>query len=100
MTFSFYKKHNMSDQPNKSLLKFPCDFTLKIFGLANSEFESTTLSIIRKHIPELKETAFTFRPSKDEKYLAITATVYIQSKEQLDATYKELSSNPLVLMVL
>lgn len=90
----------MSEQPNKTLLEFPCDFTLKIFGLANPEFETTVLSIIRKHIPDLKENAFNFRPSKDEKYLAITATVYIINKEQLDATYTELSSNPLVLMVL
>lgn len=87
------------EQP-ESLLKFPCDFVIKVFGNNNDEFEITVITIIRKHCEEVSETAFTTRPSKDGKYLALSATVHIDSKEQLDDIYRELSSNPNVLMVL
>lgn len=87
-------------QSEETLLKFPCDFLLKVFGYATAEFETTVLSIIKQHIPDLREDTFHFRPSKDNKYLSISATLHVTSKEQLDALYRELSSNPNVLMVL
>lgn len=84
----------------ETALKFPCDFMLKVFGNASTEFEMEVLTIIRKHIPELRENAFTFRQSEDKKYLSITARFHVNTKEQLDNLYRELSSNPQVLMVL
>ena len=83
-----------------SSLQFPCEFLFKIFGKATDEFEIAVLSIIRKHTDELKENAIRCRPSKDGNYMALTITILAQSQEQLDNIYRELSSNPLVLMVL
>lgn len=88
------------DEPNKSLLQFPCDFTIKIFGLANDVFESTVLSIIRKHIPNLPDQVLQTRASNNGKYLAFTITVHVESKEQLDHIYQDLSSSPEVIMAL
>lgn len=85
---------------SQSLLHFPCDFVIKIFGAASDKFELQTLSIIRRHIQDIAENAIKSRLSKDGKYLALTITMPIDSREQLDAIYQELSSNPLVLMVL
>lgn len=85
---------------DETLLTFPCDFVLKIFGLDNPEFEITALTIIRKHQPDLRENSFSYRKSKDNKYLSITVNLYVLNKEQLDAIYRELSACPQVLMVL
>ncbi len=83
-----------------SLLTFPCEFAIKVFGVASDEFETEVLSIIHKHIPNLSENAIRTRPSKDKKYLALTVTVFVESQLQLDDIYRELTSNPLVLMAL
>lgn len=93
----------MTDKPDetqKSLLTFPCDFPIKVFGLGNDEFESAVLMIIRKHVPNLLEGAVQSRPSENGKYRALTITVHVTSKEQLDSLYQDLSSSPHVLMAL
>lgn len=85
---------------DETLLKFPCDFTLKVFGLKTDEFESTVLMIIHKHAPNLSDRAIQARPSQQGKYCALSVTVHVDSKEQLDNIYRELSSSPQVIMVL
>lgn len=86
--------------PQETLLTFPCDFVIKVFGLKSDEFEVAVLSIIRNHVTHLREDALRFRPSKDEKYIALTVTIFAQSKEQIDNIYRDLTACPLVLMAL
>lgn len=91
----------MTNTPNsESPLQFPCEFLIKVFGLASDQFELEVLTIIRKHVQDLKEDALRVRPSKDGKYLAITIKINAQSKAQLDDIYRDLSANPHVLMAL
>jgi putative lipoic acid-binding regulatory protein len=40
------------------------------------------------------------RTSREGNYLSVTATITATSREQLDALYRELTSHPLVTMVL
>src|SRR5882762_2619333 len=72
---------------HETSLKFPCEFSIKIFGLNNSEFETTVLSIIRHTIKDLKENAISSRSSKDSKYLALTVTINVNTKNELDHIY-------------
>lgn len=88
------------ENSTQSALVFPCEFAVKVFGLANDEFEITALTIIRNHVSDLPENAIRSRASQDGKYLALTITFQAESREQLDAIYMELSKNPLVLMAL
>lgn len=81
-------------------LKFPCDFPIKIMGPAGAEFEAKILGYVRKHAPDLKETAIENRLSRDGKYQAITVTIHATSKAQLDALYQEISQDKDVLMML
>lgn len=90
----------MANENPEAVLNFPCEFSIKAFGVASDEFEATVITIIRKHIPDLRENALKTRLSKDGKYLAITITLNVESREQLDNIYRDLSSNPLVLMAL
>lgn len=89
-------KPNISD----SLLTFPCDFSIKVMGLANETFESAVLTIIKKHVSELKEDSLHTRLSENKRYLSITIKIIAESKEQLDAIYTELSSCEQVLVAL
>ncbi len=84
----------------KGGLTFPCEFVIKVFGLASDEFKNNILTLVRKHQPNLSEDAIQNRPSKDGKYVALSITVYVASQEQLDTIYRELSTNPHVLMAL
>jgi len=83
-----------------SLLTFPTDFPIKVFGISNEEFVPLVLEIIRNRIPDLHETAIRTRPSKDNKYLSVTILVHVGSKEELDNIYRDLTANPLILMAL
>lgn len=85
---------------SESPLQFPCEFLIKVFGNASDQFELEVLTIIRKHVQDLREDALRVRPSKDGKYLAITIKINAQSKVQLDDIYRDLSGNPHVLMAL
>ncbi|MCE3239100.1 MAG: hypothetical protein K0R24_2081 [Gammaproteobacteria bacterium] len=81
-------------------LVFPCEFNIKIFGLASKEFQPIVLALIRKHLPDLPESALQQRASTNGKYLALTAALYVNSREQLDNIYRELTSDSHVLMAL
>ncbi|MHB1949046.1 MAG: YbeD family protein [Gammaproteobacteria bacterium] len=85
---------------NEPLLTFPCEFIIKVFGVASNEFEAAVITIIREHIADIRADAFRTRPSKDGKYIAMTITINANSREQLDNIYRDLTKNPLVLMAL
>jgi putative lipoic acid-binding regulatory protein len=84
----------------QSPLQFPCEFMIKVFGHASDQFELEVLTIIRKHVQDLRENALSVRPSKDGKYLALTIKINAESKDQLDDIYRDLSRNPHILMAL
>ena len=89
----------MTDKKD-SALTFPCDFPIKIFGVATDQFVPSVLTIIHKHSPNLHESAIVSRPSKDGKYLALTITVTVENQKELDAIYHELTASSFVLMAL
>lgn len=90
----------MIGRSDKGKLTFPCEFTFKIIGQANKEFEGEVLMILRQHFPQLSEAAIRYTTSKNANYLAYTVTVQATSQEQLDAAYKALSDSPVVLFAL
>ena len=83
-----------------NLLEFPCVFPVKAIGKDKDDFQQVVVEIIRRHVPELDEDAVTTRASAGGKYIAVTATFVAQSREQLDAMYRELSRHEQVLYVL
>lgn len=86
--------------PDTGMLEFPCELTIKAMGLAEPDFELMVVELVRVHCPDLGENAVSTRPSKEGKYQAVSVLVNAQSREQMDALYRELSSHPKVLMAL
>lgn len=85
---------------NDELFNFPCQFPIKVMGLAQEDFDVLVVSIIRRHCQDLTENAVQTRTSQGGKYLSVTVTFTAQNRMQLDALYTELSQHERILMVL
>lgn len=92
----------MPDVPSaqETLLEFPCAFPLKIMGLAHDALAQTVLEVVRRHAPDFDGATMEMRASSGGKYVGLTCTIRATSKAQLDALYRELSSHPMVKVVL
>ncbi len=88
----------MSD--SQTLIDFPCYFPIKIMGEMQEAFSATIVELIQKHVPEFNTSNVEMRPSSAAKYISLTCSVYVVSKEQLDDIYRSLSSHPMVKVVL
>lgn len=84
---------------NDSILKFPCQFTLKVIGKTNSDFESEVIKILEDLCPDFDKN-YQNRPSRDGNYLALTFCFEAQSKEQLDKVYLAITACKDVVMAL
>ncbi len=84
----------------ESLLAFPTAFPIKIMGRRESGFTTAVIGIVRRHAPDFQPSTLESRPSREGKYVSLTATVNATSREQLDALYQELCDHPSVVMVL
>ncbi len=84
----------------QSLLEFPCDFPLKIMGPRTDDFAQVVAAVVVRHAPDFDPATTEMRPSKAGNYLALTCTIRAVSQAQLDSLYRELSSHPMVKVVL
>ncbi len=84
----------------QSLLEFPCDFPLKIMGAAVEGFAQAVVVVVTHHAPDFDAATMEMRPSKAGNYLSLTCTVRATSQAQLDDLYRDLSSHPMVKVVL
>jgi uncharacterized protein len=88
------------DAPIESLISYPSQFPLKVMGLTQPGFAQAIVAVVQRHAPDFDPAAVEMRSSREGKYLSLTATVTAQSREQLDALYKDLCDHPMVVMVL
>jgi putative lipoic acid-binding regulatory protein len=86
--------------PKDSLIEYPCDFPIKVFGLAQQGFAQAVASVVKKHAPDFDAATIEMRSSSNAKYISLTCTIRATSREQLDNLYRDLSSHPMVKMVL
>lgn len=84
----------------ETLIEFPCDFPLKVMGAARDGFAQAVAVVVLKHAPDFDVATMEMRPSKAGNYLSLTCTIRAVSQPQLDALYRELTSHPLVKIVL
>ncbi len=87
-------------EAKESLIEYPCDFPLKVFGVAQQGFAQAVAEAVQQHAPDFDAATIKMRASSSAKYLSLTCTVRVTSREQLDDLYRTLSSHPMVKMVL
>ena len=83
-----------------ALLAFPTAFPIKIMGRREGGFTKAVIEIVLRHAPDFVPGTIETRPSREGKYISLTATVNATSREQLDALYRDLCDHPTVVMVL
>ncbi len=83
-----------------AVIAFPTAFPIKIMGRREGGFTTAVIEIVKKHAPDFAPGTLESRPSREGKYVSLTATVNATSQEQLDALYRELCDHPSVVMVL
>jgi putative lipoic acid-binding regulatory protein len=84
----------------ESLLAFPTAFPIKVMGRREDGFAQAVVDIVLRHAPDFDAKTVEMRPSSAGNYLGVTVTINAQSREQLDALYRDLSAHPGVAMVL
>ena len=86
--------------PKDSLIEYPCDFPIKVFGEAKQGFAQAIATVVLVHAPDFDAATIEMRSSSNARYLSLTCTIRATSREQLDALYRELCDHPAVVMVL
>ena len=81
-------------------LQFPDTYHIKAIGKQREDLLDRVRAAIAQHAPDLPDSAFYCRASKDGNYLAVTCTLVARSREQLDAIYQLLSADQAIIMVL
>jgi hypothetical protein len=89
-----------NDPAGESLLQFPTSFPIKVMGRTQDGFAQAVVAVVRRHAPDFDPATLEMRASSAGNYLSVTATIVATSREQLDALYRDLSSHPMVTMVL
>lgn len=87
-------------QAQDSLIEYPCDFPIKVMGERREGFAQAVLQAIEPHVGPLSADRVEMRLSKQARYLSLTLTVHVDSREQLDCVYRCLTGHPWVKLVL
>ena len=81
-------------------LEYPTEFPIKVMGRQDGDLRALTRGIVERHAGPLGDERIKSRTSGDGNFLALTYTITAQSREQLDAIYRELTACKAVLMAL
>ncbi|MGQ0658624.1 MAG: HP0495 family protein [Chromatiales bacterium] len=84
----------------ESPLKFPCQYPIKVLGYWAEDFDALVLQIIRRHVHDIGEGSVRSRESRGGRYVSVTVTIEARSRDQLDAIYRDLTSERRVVMAL
>jgi putative lipoic acid-binding regulatory protein len=84
----------------EDLVAFPCELPIKVVGRNDAAFRGIANSIVRKHYTDIKASRVREQPSRNGAYVSLTFVVHAQSREEVDALYRDLTSTDEIVMVL
>lgn len=90
----------MTKPDPKPVLKFPCEFPLRVIGLEGEDFVVLVTGIVRRHVPDLDDREISSRLSSNGKYRSVSFQFVARSKTQMDELYHELTANERIAWVL
>ena len=89
-----------ADPRKDSLIEYPSRFPIKVMGANVNGFVHAVTEVARRFDPDFDASTIELRDSRAGNYLGVTITITATSREQLDDTYRALTSHPLVKVVL
>ena len=84
----------------EDIFNFPCDYSIKVFGLNQPDFDKTVCNIVEAHTGKLHANQSAIKYSSKSKYISLTVRIIATSRQQLDAINQDLQSCPLVSYLL
>lgn len=85
---------------NSEQALYPCDMPIKVAGKTVPEFEGTVCDIVTRHCEAFDRSNLKRNQSRTGKYQSVTLQVCVDSREHLDAIYKDLSACEHVVWVM
>lgn len=85
---------------DETLLKFPCDFPLKVMGDDSDALRTFVRGVIDAHASATPHSAYSEKLSRNGKFVSITILIKAESKQQLDTIYEKFSDSDLTKYVL
>ena len=90
----------MTPEQRESLIEFPTLFPIKVMGENAGGFVHAITAVAAQFDPDFDAASIELRSSNGGKYLGITISVNVTSREQLDDLYRKLTGHPMVKVVL
>ncbi|MFM1896674.1 MAG: hypothetical protein RLZZ385_1748 [Pseudomonadota bacterium] len=81
-------------------IEFPCDYPIKVMGMASEAFAAEVVAVIERHAPGFDTENVTVRASAKGNYLAVTVVIQASGEAQLRRIFEDLKQSPAVKMVL
>lgn len=81
-------------------LEFPREYSIKVMGFNQPEFEDVLLAHMKPIIPDCMDTPVKTALSKADKYISITIAFRAQSSEHVDEVFAQARACPGVVMAL
>jgi putative lipoic acid-binding regulatory protein len=85
---------------SESLIKYPCEFPIKVMGKQVPDLAQTLTAVVLEFDPDFDPATVEMRPSKAGNYMGLTFTVHATSRAQLDNLYKALHAHHMVSVIL
>ena len=85
---------------NESVFEFPCRFPIKAMGRDAEGFPAHVMDLVGAVVGPVALEDVVVRPSRAGRFLSVTITITAQSREELDAVYRNLTSSGRVLFAL
>ena len=90
--------HNIDQKPPK--IEFPCDYPIKVMGVASAEFQQQVMAVIHRHASQVPDNRVTERASAKGNYVSVTVVIEATGEEQLNSIFRELMDQESVKIVL
>lgn len=89
----------MSEQEPPQI-EFPCEYPIKVLGVAHPELHEHVLRVMDFHAPGFDRRDITIRDSSKGSWQSITVVITATGKPQLELIFAELKTSARVKMVL
>lgn len=74
-------------------LNFPCEYPVKVIGYDAEDFFDFVVELVTRHAPGSSAQDFSVNRSSGGKYASVSVTILAQSREQVNAMYKEMGEH-------
>ncbi len=89
---------DIDQEPPK--IEFPCDYPIKVMGIASEAFQAEVLEIIHRHASPVSDDRISERASSRGNYVSITVVIEATGEDQLRKIFLELMDQESVKIVL